>query len=90
MGRPYTCPYCKSTDTVSKGHRRTKGLGLRSIRRCRACKRKFTPKHQNAAQPTDVQGSEGVRQPAAPKPAMAEPQPQARPAEAASPDGIRT
>lgn len=46
MGRPYKCPYCRSERTVSKGTRATKGLGLRRLRRCRACGRKFTPKHQ--------------------------------------------
>lgn len=46
MGRPHKCPYCGSTETVSKGVRRTKTMGRRRIRRCRACKRKFTPKHQ--------------------------------------------
>jgi len=49
MGRPFKCPYCESTDTVGKGHRKTKTLGPRSIRRCKACKRKFTPKNQKPA-----------------------------------------
>jgi len=46
-GRPYTCPYCSSTDTTKKGVRRTKILGVRAIRYCRGCKRKFTPKNQD-------------------------------------------
>ncbi len=46
MGRPYKCPYCALTNTVSKGRRKTKTMGLRSIRRCRSCHRKFTPKNQ--------------------------------------------
>lgn len=46
MGRPFSCPYCKSTNTVSKGSRKTKGLGLRKLRRCKACGRKFTPRNQ--------------------------------------------
>jgi transcriptional regulator NrdR family protein len=50
MGRPFKCP-CGSTDTTSKGFRKTKTLGLRRIRRCRACGRKFTPKNQ---QPLEV------------------------------------
>lgn len=48
VGRPYVCPYCKSQRTVSKGTRTTKGLGPRRLRRCKACGRKFTPKHQQA------------------------------------------
>lgn len=48
-GRPYTCPYCSSTDTTKKGVRRTKTLGVRAIRYCRGCKRKFTPKNQGHA-----------------------------------------
>jgi hypothetical protein len=48
MGRPFKCPYCKSERTVSKGTRVTKSLGPRRLRRCKACGRKFTPKHQKA------------------------------------------
>ena len=50
MGRPFKCP-CGSTDTTSKGFRKTKTLGVRRIRRCRGCGRKFTPKNQ---QPLEV------------------------------------
>ena len=47
MGRPFKCPYCpSSTDTVSKGVRRTKTMGVRRLRKCKACGRKFTPKYQ--------------------------------------------
>jgi len=46
MGRPHKCPYCGATETVSKGVRKTKTMGDRRIRLCRACKRKFTPKNQ--------------------------------------------
>ena len=46
MGRPFKCPYCGSSDTVSKGVRRNKTVGVRRIRRCKACHRKFTPKNQ--------------------------------------------
>jgi len=45
-GRPYTCPYCSATDTTRKGVRQTKTLGVRAIRYCRGCQRKFTPKNQ--------------------------------------------
>lgn len=46
VGRPHKCPYCGSTDTASKGARKTKTMGLRKIRRCKGCGRKFTPKSQ--------------------------------------------
>jgi len=46
MGRPFKCPYCGATESVSKGVRKTKTMGIRSIRRCGACHRKFTPKSQ--------------------------------------------
>lgn len=46
MGRPFKCPYCASTETVSKGVRRNKTVGVRRVRRCTACRRKFTPRNQ--------------------------------------------
>ena len=47
MGRPHTCPYCGVVGkSVSKGVRRTKTMGDRRIRFCKACHRKFTPKNQ--------------------------------------------
>lgn len=46
VGRPHKCPYCGGTDTASKGARKTKTMGLRKIRRCKGCGRKFTPKSQ--------------------------------------------
>ena len=47
-GRPFKCPYegCGSTTTVSKGARTTKSMGVRKIRLCKGCGRKFTPKNQ--------------------------------------------
>lgn len=54
MGRPHKCPYCESTETVSKGARKTKTLGDRKIRRCKACRRKFTPKNQPTADPLEA------------------------------------
>ena len=51
-GRPFKCPYgCGSTNTVSKGVRKTKTIGVRRIRLCKNCGRKFTPKNQKPAQP---------------------------------------
>ena len=51
-GRPFKCPYesCGSTESVSKGVRRTKTMGLRKIRKCRECGRKFTPKNQRPSE----------------------------------------
>ena len=52
MPRPYTCPYCGTPGkSVAKGYRSTKTMGLRRIRFCRACNRKFTPKHQKPPSP---------------------------------------
>jgi len=45
-GRPWKCPYCGSTQTTCKGVRQTKTQGVRRIRYCTNCKRKFTPKNQ--------------------------------------------
>lgn len=45
-GRPVKCIHCGSTDTTSKGARHTKTMGIRKIRRCKSCGRRFTPKHQ--------------------------------------------
>ena len=45
MARPFKCP-CGATNSVAKGYRRTKTMGLRRVRRCRACGKKFTPKNQ--------------------------------------------
>ena len=38
--------YCGSDRTVQKGVRRTRTMGLRKLRHCKACGRKFTPKKQ--------------------------------------------
>jgi transcriptional regulator NrdR family protein len=47
MGRPHKCPYCKeTTKSISKGVRKTKTLGIRRIRLCKDCGRKFTPRNQ--------------------------------------------
>ena len=57
-GRPFKCPYCGEIgSTVSKGVRRTKTMGIRRVRRCKACGRKFTPKNQKAVlAPVDESG----------------------------------
>lgn len=46
VGRPYKCPFCGSSENSGKGVRRTKLLGPRRIRRCKGCRRKFTPRSQ--------------------------------------------
>jgi transcriptional regulator NrdR family protein len=43
-GRPIKCPYCGHTKTVAKGHRKTVTLGLRQLRKCKKCGRRFTQK----------------------------------------------
>jgi len=56
-GRPFKCPYagCGSTDTISKGVRKTKTMGVRRLRFCRSCKRKFTPQNQKTADQAEEQ-----------------------------------
>ena len=51
-GRPFKCP-CGSTNNVSKGKRITKQLGIRKIRFCKDCGKKFTPKNQKPAPESD-------------------------------------
>ena len=46
MGRPYTCPWCGAPSSIKKGFRKTKTMGKRRIRLCKACGRKFTPHYQ--------------------------------------------
>jgi len=60
-GRPHKCPYagCDSTNTVSKGSRKTKSMGVRKIRLCKGCGRKFTPKNQKANQIDESQTEAG-------------------------------
>ena len=53
MGRPHKCPFCGESRSVGKGHRRTKSLGIRQIRLCKACHRKFTPKSQTLTEPRE-------------------------------------
>lgn len=48
-GRPIHCPYCKSTKVVSKGHRKTATMGLRPLRQCKSCGRRFTKAIKKAA-----------------------------------------
>jgi transcriptional regulator NrdR family protein len=59
MGRPHTCPYCGEIGkSVSKGVRRTKTMGDRRIRFCRACGREFAPKNQKAIEVLEPSGAE--------------------------------
>ncbi len=59
-GRPFKCPYagCGSSNTVSKGVRKTKTMGDRRLRYCKDCKRKFTPGNQKAAEQIEEQPEE--------------------------------
>ncbi len=66
MGRPYTCPYCGAIGkSVSKGVRRTKTMGDRRIRFCKACKRKFTPKNQKQVDPQEEKAGSAAAEPLA-------------------------
>lgn len=40
------CIHCGSSLSICRGLRRTKQLGVRQIRQCKKCGRKFTPRHQ--------------------------------------------
>jgi len=57
-GRPHKCPYCGGTDTTGKGARKTKTMGIRRIRRCKSCRRRFTPRNQKAVQQEGSQASQ--------------------------------
>ena len=46
MAKPHKCPFCGATDSVSKGVRKTKTMGVRRVRLCKGCGRKFTPRSQ--------------------------------------------
>ena len=72
MARPFKCPFCGSMDNVNKGVRKTKTMGLRKIRRCKSCGRKFTPRYQQAlaeeGNPADMPLTTEVAIPAASEP----------------------
>jgi len=63
MGRPHVCPYCKAVKSVSKGIRKTKTMGDRCIRLCKACGRKFTPKHQKPPHGEEIGAQEQKSEP---------------------------
>ena len=54
-GRPPKCPFCRASQSIGKGYRRTKTLGLRRVRQCRQCGRKFTPRYQKKAESNEDQ-----------------------------------
>ena len=58
MGRPHVCPYCGANKSVSKGVRKTKTMGDRRIRLCKACGRKFTPKNQKPTEAIEEKTTE--------------------------------
>ena len=41
-GRKPRCPFCGSSQSISKGVRKTATMGKRKLRVCKGCKRKFT------------------------------------------------
>lgn len=86
-GRPPVCIHCGSSNSRRKGLRKTKQLGVRQIRLCKDCGRKFTPRHQLPRGPAEPEDHAARRSATAPGPAMPEPQPQAPAVEAARPDG---
>jgi len=59
-GRPFKCPYpgCGSSNTISKGVRKTKTMGVRRLRYCKDCRRKFTPQNQKPAEQAQEQAME--------------------------------
>ena len=66
-GRPPACIHCGSSDSICKGLRRTKQLGIRQIRQCKKCGRKFTPRHQQfvdagATETNNQQGPDKLKQ----------------------------
>ena len=63
MSRPFKCPFCGSHRNVRKGVRVTKTMGIRKLRRCKDCGRKFTPKNQLLAESTETGDVELIVQP---------------------------
>ena len=87
MTRPHKCPFCRATDSVSKGARKTKTMGIRRIRLCKACGRKFTPKNQGPQELPNQEAEETVEACSEPQQGPAtppEPEAPAQPAHALS------
>jgi len=55
-GRPSKCPYCDSSHTRPKGYRKTASLGLRKLRICKSCNRRFTVSSKARAVTQSVDG----------------------------------
>jgi len=49
MARPFKCPYCESTKSIWKGYRKRQNDRVR-LRKCSACKRKWTTQKQETMQ----------------------------------------
>ncbi len=63
-GRPPVCPYCSNAGSViNKGFRKTKTMGKRRIKLCKACGRKFTPKNQKSVELTEEKVVEANAEP---------------------------
>lgn len=60
MTRPYECPFCGAGESVSKGVRKTKTMGIRRVRLCKACGRKFTPKNQKVGEASEPEAEQQV------------------------------
>ena len=65
-GRPAKCPYCGG-NSINKGFRKTKTMGNRQIKLCKACRRKFTPKTQKPAQEDNQDRPEEAKKPEQPR-----------------------
>jgi len=63
-GRPFKCPYCGSQNTTRKGVRHTRTQGIRRLRYCTNCKRKFTPKNQKLAEEQHIEEQPENQKPA--------------------------
>ena len=62
-GRPAKCPYCGNADSINKGFRKTKTMGKRRIKLCKACRRKFTPRNQKLLEQIQSQAIEANAEP---------------------------
>ena len=59
-GRPALCPYCRSTEIISKGYRKTVTMGLRKLRLCKSCERRFTKGEKKDTSNTPHMGAPGT------------------------------
>jgi hypothetical protein len=62
-GRKPICPHCRSHDCRAKGYRPTVTMGLRPLRLCNGCGKKFTV-NRSVTAPASVTMPEITEQPA--------------------------